>query len=527
MNIQIGFSPGRRKFIRFAALSLCGLSGISNLLANTRALTVESESHGNAKISYLRTGHGKTFVVANGQPYLMYGIQLRIDHIVWGLSLTNDWTKADEYFALTRDVGFHTAVVPVPWSYIEPKEGSFLFSSYVDNIIKSANKYDLSLQLLWYGSDVCGFDVVPEFVKNDRARFPRTSKFDNFLDLTSANLIAAESVALASLMTHIAEIDKQSRVIMVQVENEPDGSGELVKSLKWGDPDDMTSKMYDGGQFDAIAKLLNTLGNVVHRSPRNVVTRCNVGTSYRALELYEAIRQAGSGLDIVGVDTYSDDPKLTKSIINTIPANTIGNVAHQPEGDCTAPDLTGLVLSDFEEGGGFMIYDIVGLYRGSESVEPKDWPVRDGTVTLKYAVNGIQRQTSELKTDVFRLFNQTVYKADKKITVAPRGRSAAFNVASSPGYWKEQRAIGKTSVTFETWSGSLAFAIVDLNEDLILLNLTASGLFTVDPQYAHSPASTGYFDQENVWREQSKKLFVGNLLNLSGGDVVRLVKKPG
>jgi len=496
----------RRRFLRLVATSLFALSAAPNLIERLSMGRADA-AVGYRPVSYLRTEKGKTFVVANGQPYLMYGIQLRIDHIIWNPTAQTDWTRADHYFERARAIGFRTVVVPAAWSYIEQSEGNYQFAYYVDKIIESADKYDLSIQLLWYGSDVCGYNFVPPYVRNDRVRFPRTAKYDTFYDLSSPSLIKAESAALSALMNRLADIDIHNRVIMIQIENEPDGAGDLVNTVNWGDSNDKAAKMFAGSQFDAAAALMNTLGDIVHRSRRNVVTRCNVGTPYRSLDLYLALRQAGTGLDIVGVDTYSDDPKTTKSVLTTIPVETVGNVSHQPEGDATAPNLINLVLSDFEEGGGFLIYDLIGLYRGSESADPSTWSGRDGL-------------------DKFRSFNQLVYKADKMIAVTPKGKSAAFNVAGNAGNWKEQRTVGTTLVTFETSNGGAAFAIQDINDDLILMNLTDGGEFTLDLTHTRAPAvSLGSFDQNNIWREQGKKAIVDGTLTLSAGDVARIPVK--
>ena len=108
--------------------------------------------------------------------------------------------------------------------------------------------------------------------------------YRNFLDLSTRALVDKEVAALSALMAHIARYDTTNRVVMVQIENEPDGAGAITQGVDWGSPKDMAAKMFAGGQFEAASALLNTLGNVVHRSPRRIVTRCNIGTPYRALD---------------------------------------------------------------------------------------------------------------------------------------------------------------------------------------------------------------------------------------------------
>ena len=69
------------------------------------------------RVSRLMNINGKTAVVANGQPYLMYGVQLRLDNFMgWDHSSTR-WALAEEYFQKAADAGFKTVIVPVHSGY--------------------------------------------------------------------------------------------------------------------------------------------------------------------------------------------------------------------------------------------------------------------------------------------------------------------------------------------------------------------------------------------------------------------------
>ena len=83
-------------------------------------------------MSYVRTAHSKTYVVANGQPYLMYGVHLRLDTVLSPGFSPQKWTLADDYFRHAADLGFRSVIVPVPWPYIQPSEGRYDFASYVN-----------------------------------------------------------------------------------------------------------------------------------------------------------------------------------------------------------------------------------------------------------------------------------------------------------------------------------------------------------------------------------------------------------
>jgi hypothetical protein len=507
-------------------------SAAAGLLAATAATAVLSAGAAGAPpaasppVSFVRNGGGKSFVVAHGQPYLMYGVQLRIDHIVgdgYPAALSQKRrTVIAQYFQRAKGLNFRSVAVPVRWCYLEPVEGQYDFS-YLDMVIDDARANGLDVQLLWYGADVCGWNLAPAYVTGDRARFPRNPRLDVFLDLSSPNLIAREKAAVAAMMAHIASYDTTNRVVMVQVENEPDGAGPLTKDLKWGDAGDMTAKMFAGGQFSGAVALMDTIGRVIHAGPRRVVTRCNIGTTYRALDVYTARPAAHPGVDIYGVDTYSLDPVVTKKALNTLPG-TGGNVLHQPEGGGKAGNLINLTLSDFEEGGGSLIYELRSL-EGDNGIYRKpagddDWTERDGTLLL-------WNKKPENKTSQIRAFNALVYKADREIAVAAKGDCAAFNVDDHPGVWTETRTVGGKPLTYRTWDGSPAFALRDRRGGLVLMSLTDGNVFTVDPSCVRGrDASVGYFDASDRWHEQYRKPFKGRTLLMWKGEVVRLPPAP-
>jgi hypothetical protein len=498
------------------------VASAAGLLAVLAAGPAGAQPAASPPVSFVHKGGGKSFVVAHGQPYLMYGVQLRIDHIVgdaYPAALSQKLrTVIAQYFQHAKGLNFRSVAVPVRWCYLEPAEGRYDFS-YLNMVIDDCRANGLDVQLLWYGADVCGWNLAPAYVTGDRARFPRNPRQDVFLDLSSPNLIAREKAAVAAMMAHIASYDTTDRVVMVQVENESDGAGPLTKDLKWGDAGDMTAKMFAGNQFPAAVALMDTVGRVIHDSPRRVVTRCNIGTTYRALDVCNARPAAHPGIDICGIDTYSLDPAVTKKALDTLP-DSGGNVRHQPEGGGNAGNLINLILSDFEEGGGSLIYEMRslegdnGIYR--KPADDDDWTERDGTLLL-------WNKKPENKTSQIRAFNALVDKADKEIAVAAKGSCAAFNVDDHPGVWTETRTVGGKPLTYRTQDGSPAFALCDRRGGLVLMSLTDGNSFTVDSSYVRGrAASVGYFDAADRWHEQSLKPFQGRALQMRQGEVVRL-----
>ncbi len=231
-NNQFGLS--RRGFIRDITLSTVAVAAGQAFLSLGSQSRAELAGQSLAKrVSYLKTKNGKTIVVVNERPYLMYGVQIRLDWLMPDFSEAT-WAKAQSCFEHASTLGFKTVSVPVYWSHVEPTEGVYQYANYLDKIIDNAKAHGLYLQILWFGSDVCGWNDAPQYVQDDKVRFPRLAKYDNFLDLTNPKLIDKEKAALAAMMSHIASYDTSDRVVMIQVENEPDGAGAITTTLKVG-----------------------------------------------------------------------------------------------------------------------------------------------------------------------------------------------------------------------------------------------------------------------------------------------------
>ena len=73
-----------------------------------------------------------------------------------------------------RAMNLNTVVAPGSWELLEPREGQFDYAQ-VDSLIAQARTSDMHLVLLWFGSWKNSMSsYVPEYVKTNQARFPRT-----------------------------------------------------------------------------------------------------------------------------------------------------------------------------------------------------------------------------------------------------------------------------------------------------------------------------------------------------------------
>ncbi len=531
------------------------------------------------KVSYVVTSGPKPYVAvanANGySPYLIYGVHLRLDvayhpGVKWK---TDKKDCADYYFDRAKYLGFHTVVVGEYWRWIDDGVSSphYHFDT-VQNIIDSAQKRGLSVQLIWNGSDSCGYSSAPQYIDSDHVKYPRNAAHAEFADLSNPRLVQTESAALVAMMNYIAAHDPTHRILGIDIESEADGCGPVESQLKWGNASNMAGLMYAGGQFNAVNALINTLAVAVHHSRWHGITRCNLGTSYRSVDCANYRASLPDGIDMFGIDLYSgklednhntlavlDPPSLysqlkNKPAIDPLASVSYGtrskftrNVAYQPEGGGQWTKLTGLILQNFSDGGGSFIYEIrttqswkiagvwqpdydLGLFRRTDTDDDHAsiWQERDGTLPAAPYYKGGRSLGNENQTAQIIKLNHAIYKMDQKIAFATPSSCAGFNLDTSLGKSgaTQTETVGSVPVTYKSWSNSPALALRDSNGDLILMNVDAGNDFIIDPSFHHGKvASIGYFDTKNVWHQQYTRPFDGNKITMSSEEVARIVQQ--
>ena len=97
--------------------------------------------------------------------------------ILWGGEMHNSNASTPESIDASLDLavslGFNSVLAPVSWELLEPVQGEFDFS-LVDYLLKAADKRDLYLGLLWFGTWKNGESSYPPlWVKADTATYFR------------------------------------------------------------------------------------------------------------------------------------------------------------------------------------------------------------------------------------------------------------------------------------------------------------------------------------------------------------------
>lgn len=158
-------------------------------------------------------------LLVDGRPYLVLGGQSHNSSALNPAALEPVWQALEALHA-------NTAEIPCYWELVEPQPGEFDFR-LVDETIAGARRHGLCLILLWFGSWKNGEShYTPEWVKRDRATYPRVigprGEETAILSPLSQAARDADARAFAALLDHIRTFDEADRtVIMVQVENEP------------------------------------------------------------------------------------------------------------------------------------------------------------------------------------------------------------------------------------------------------------------------------------------------------------------
>ncbi|WP_103062557.1 DUF5597 domain-containing protein [Actinomyces qiguomingii] len=164
-------------------------------------------------------------LVVGGRPRLLLGGQLHN-------STSSDLVLARVAFDRVVELGGNAVTATVSWHLVEAAEGVYDFTA-VDALIEMARERGLALTLLWFGAfKNAASTYAPRWVRADSERFPRaeagadgaTGAFTRpgtpVLSVFSPALRQADCRALTALARHIAAVDADGTVVMVQVENE-------------------------------------------------------------------------------------------------------------------------------------------------------------------------------------------------------------------------------------------------------------------------------------------------------------------
>ncbi len=210
-------------------LTICGCNTTNNSSTNTNDDMINQTVY-DEPYKQVVNGDSKTTIVnRNNVPQIILSSLLRTDLLKNADFLTPK--DMEDYFAIAKETSMNTIELSIMWSEIEPTYNNYDFSS-VKYYLDYAKKYDLKVNIEWYGSFVDGETHsanIPNYINDDTSTYPLImDMFDyaNFgrlkiMDYTNENLLNRESKALYELMNYVYtwnnENDLYDPVIMVQI----------------------------------------------------------------------------------------------------------------------------------------------------------------------------------------------------------------------------------------------------------------------------------------------------------------------
>ncbi len=218
----------------------------------------------------IESRNGRFQLMVDDHPFLILGGQVHN-------STTADEARYDCACAALEKIQANTAFVPLYWELLEPQEGQFDFT-LVERAVLKARAHRLRVVLLWFGAWKNGaMHYAPEWVKRDKARFPRVigargEELPVLSPLADAARLA-DAAAFRAMLGHLRQMDASDRtVVMVQVENETgflgtdrDYSSAGTKCFQSSVPQELTACLADH-RAALSAPLANAWGENGNRS---------------------------------------------------------------------------------------------------------------------------------------------------------------------------------------------------------------------------------------------------------------------
>lgn len=262
--------------------------------------------------SEMKTVGNRQVPYHNGKPYLYNPMHFRYDYLLNSLSPDAADKALDDGMRLIKEAGFSAVMIYVPWDKIY--DGKKYDLTYFTKQFKLAEKYDLLVHIVWFGSNVCGFSGFKSW-QTDHEKYPALIGSDGapvvgtgyaagkqIPDFSNPIYAKEEGEAILEICKWLYDNDKAKRTVAIQLEDEPDnnegGYGQWV------------------GQFKNYVDHLNRLAKVVKESPYSMIAYVNImsvgysdtieGYTYAQRIKYIAEQKY---IDFVGYSYYTTENK--------------------------------------------------------------------------------------------------------------------------------------------------------------------------------------------------------------------------
>lgn len=480
----------------------------------------------------LSVSEGGKAVVLNdkGIPQIMLSTLLRTD-----LLQAADFLKPSEtedYFAIASQTGMNTMDIVIRWSDVEPTKNEYVFDG-VDCYLSFAQKYNLKLNIEWYGSFVDGETHtanIPSYVANDSVTYPIIADLFDYayygrcriMDWSNVNLLDREQKAVYNLMNHIADWNDNNGnfnpVITVQL-----GQG-VDRLQRWRveayEITENGSKMTSERAWALAGGYVNAVGKGVKYSKYKALTRVEF-CEQNAVVNYVRDIEKSEYVDMV-CPTYLHEISSTKNGIKSF----VDEYKEMPiiNAENWASDINHKqILATFGMGAsGYVSYQ---LSCPNFFPEPPN-----GALYGRYDVQGKtlaeKFQPKGKRAELTKSINVALTKAYVAVANAPRKNFAAFGlnnlINAKQGDERIQKLYFANGIllSYSNPEDSVGFAVHDGN--YLYVYCSADATVTLD-NCTVVVAQKGSFDANGEWSSQGNVVLNDNkILTAAAGEVYRV-----
>lgn len=474
---------------------------------------------------------GKAVILnSEGVPQIMLSALLRTD-----LLQSADFLKPSEtedYFAIAAQTGMTTMDIVITWREVEPSKDSYVFDG-VDSYLAFAKKYNMKLNVVWYGSFVDGETHtanIPSYVADDTDTYPVIADLFDYayygrcriMDWSNANLLAREQKALYNLMNHVADWnannDNYNPVVTVQ-------TGQGVDRLqRWRveayEITENGDKMTSDRAWSLAQSYVNAMGKGVKFSKYKALTRVEFCEQNAVVNYVRDIEKL-EYVDIV-CPTYLHEISSTKNGIKSFADEYEDMPVINAEN--WASDINyKQILATFGMGAsGYVSYQ---LSCPNFFPEPPN-----GALYGRYNADGatLAEKFEQIgnRADTTKAINDALTKAYVAVANAPRKNFATLGLNnllnSKQGEERIQKLYFANGIllTFDNPDDSVGFAVYDSNYLYVYVSTDAT--LTID-NCTVVVAQKGSFGSDGEWTSQGNVTLADNkTLSAQAGEVYRV-----
>lgn len=474
-------------------------------------------------------GHKTTITSSNGVPLVITSVEFRSDLLQLSDGLKP--SEMEDYFALAKETNFNTIDLPIMWSEIEVEEGIYNFEG-IKSYLDLAKKYNLKINVLWYGSFVDGETHtanMPKYISNDSVTYPVIKKcYQNsvfgdtwIMNWSNKQLLTKEGNAIKQLFNYIAswnlENEKYNPVVIFQC-----GQG-LDRLERY------RIEQYDVKMGDEIMSI--DQARIFVEDYAYAVSKAAKASNYCPITRVEFCEQSAITSYVRNVEEISSIDVLSSTYLYTVPLTKIGIVNFANEYGEYKPVMNSENWADdnnyrnalvtYAMGGcGFTTYNlssplyypmeskISALYRrkdtSKETIQDKFTQINDRAEKINTVNSMINKSFFPVSKTTKE--NYALFGFDSK-TIREEGVQKVY---LDSGIMLDYRADEESSFGFAMYHDNYVYVISSSDGKLSISNCFIQN------------ASVGGFDQDGFWQKEESVIVEDDSIEFKKGKLYRI-----